>query len=266
LSFANTEFELFLESVDWDGPLRAWEYSRELRLVTSRLASVRLHNCYAFAREELVREIQEYFDAANDILPSKIHFDNEDFGSSLDRPPSTLILEIQEQSMFDSSDKFELLKEYTPSLAVVSTAFLCYRSFVTGVLGSSTTFARQGKLLCAGLAFAGCGMFLLKLADMRNSIKQKVANKMHEYFQQTSFLKSNVDYLTNASKKLMRTKLSDLARSFNSVLAEKEVAVHKQSQEKEELTCTVQFLDNVKFKSTHLLKEFQKIDLNGIKS
>lgn len=152
-SLVNIEFELFMGAVEWKGILHVFEYTKELRIVIGRLASIRLNACYKLSRELTTKEFERIYSTTNEVMA-----DNEkvEFCVDAKNEPNfqNSVLALAEHSAFDGSDRFEMIKDYIPPAAVVSIGILGYRSVVNGVL-RHTPLSKSGKLLFTGLVIAG---------------------------------------------------------------------------------------------------------------
>jgi hypothetical protein len=152
----SSEFELFMESVEWPGVWNAWLYAKQLRQVVCRLAALRLRSCHQFAQEIATSQLIEIHNVTSQYLQNDLEEVQSSVQNGLEYRPHGSILELAELSLLDSSDKFEMAKDYMPSVSMVGVSFLTYRSLVTGILrGSAPSFHRLGKLVCAGVALVG---------------------------------------------------------------------------------------------------------------
>ncbi|KAI8898415.1 P-loop containing nucleoside triphosphate hydrolase protein [Globomyces pollinis-pini] len=233
-SFLN-EFDLFMESTEWDGAIHVWRYAHELRTVVTRLANIRLRSTHSFAQEQCIK----YIEHIETGLPSNllnIEIDKSSIISGLEYQNENALLALSDLDLFDSSDKFDIIKDYVPSVSMLGISFLGYRSLVTGILGrqSSPSFGKLAKLLFTGLAVTGIwkflytyyptgfGMLLFNLSDMKSSIQNKVSVKMHQYFKKSKFVNNQVDLISNQSKRLLTVALKDFNKKFNTILDEQE--------------------------------------------
>lgn len=125
------EFELFMESVEYNGIFDLLEYSKRLRKVVSKLASMRLNSCHSIAAESTTKYLET-------LTNEKIH--------SLKVQPQAINLDL----IFESEDKLVLMQQYLPSVALFSASLLTYRSMLTGLLKNT---GKMGKLItgCIGL-------------------------------------------------------------------------------------------------------------------
>jgi hypothetical protein len=145
-----------MESVEWPGVWNAWVYAKQLRQVVCRLAALRLRSCHQFAQEMATSKLIEIHSATSHYLQTDLEEVKVSVQNGLDYRPHGSILELAELSLLDSSDKFEMAKDYLPSVTIIGVSFLTYRSLVTGILrGSAPSFHRLGKLACAGAALVG---------------------------------------------------------------------------------------------------------------
>jgi hypothetical protein len=255
-----------MESVDWPGAFRVWEYARQLRQVVCRLASLRLRSCHSFAQELCLQEIRDIHDQTLDFFENS-ELDPTDIESGLEYRPHGSVVELADLSLFDGSDKFELLKDYMSSLSMVGVGLLTYRSLTTGILKHSiSSFSRIGKLVCTGIALAGicvlilgCGLFLLKLTDMKHGIQSKVVEKMRQYFTKCDFVKTNQTYLQLTTRRVLHSSIHDYHKTFQTVFEEKKGLVSKQTQCKSEAETQLRALSNLETKTSSLLENLEHV-------
>jgi hypothetical protein len=149
------EFELFLEAVEWKGILNIFEYTKELRAVIGKLASLRLGSSIQFSKDIIAQELANAYKNANEHLSEPLDYNIDGILAVLE-PPNSSNLIMANHSAFDNSDQFDLLKDYIPSISIVSVGLLGYRSSVTGILRfSGSSFSKSTKLLFTGCIMVG---------------------------------------------------------------------------------------------------------------
>lgn len=204
---------MYMESVEWMGPLNVWRYSRKLRSVVCKLGALRLKACHEIAHHLCVEEIQKI------RLLTDEHSRTDGTDALLDMleqfQPQDSLLELSNQSLFDSSDRIDVLKDYVPSLSIMLISFGGYRSLLGGVLKrQSIKVGKISRLLFAGLAIAGLGLLLFKFVDMRRGIQRKITQKMHNYFLESNFVTNNSNYVSSSTRRVLQTGVSELQRRF----------------------------------------------------
>jgi hypothetical protein len=66
-------------AVEWKGVLHVFEYTKELRIIIGRLASIRLKACYKLSHELTTKEFQGIYSTANEVLgdDEKVEFNEK---------------------------------------------------------------------------------------------------------------------------------------------------------------------------------------------
>jgi mitofusin len=151
------EFEPFMDSVEWNGALHVMQYAHELRSVASRLTSVRLRSCHTFAQNSCVEFVSKVEKAVSDCFDSpELRIDTGPIVDGLVPHTHISCIELSDYSLFDSSDKFDILKDYLPSLTIISTSYFGYKSIITALSrNQSASVGKLLKLFFTGLAVTG---------------------------------------------------------------------------------------------------------------
>ncbi|KAJ3323509.1 mitofusin [Boothiomyces sp. JEL0866] len=219
--FSEKTLRNFIE--EWNGAVQVWQYAHELRLVVSRLAFIRLRSCHTFAQEKCLDYVRKITVAAKDCVPSEIEFDESPLHEGLELRSQGSLLDLSDHSLFDSADRFEIIKDFVPALGMVSAGVLGYRSLVTGILKSqSHSFSRIAKLAVTGLAITGVGLLIFKLSDMKATVQSKLTKKLKQYFKDSTFVETNSHYITSTSNRLVRTGVNEFQRRFQYSMDEQE--------------------------------------------
>jgi hypothetical protein len=155
------EFQLFTDSVEWNGIFYLFDYSRQIRQVVCKLASIRFASCIKYARNECENHIYEAHRAVKEALPASenntFEIDTSSF-ENLDSCSNRFLLELPKHSFFDGSDKFEFFKDFLPSVLMGCLSFLGYHSLSLSksyIRNQSLSVIRIGRLMCGGLALTG---------------------------------------------------------------------------------------------------------------
>ena len=146
------EFLYFSESVEWYGCLHAYDYSKNLQRLVVRLASTRLQDCCDDAKLSYMTILQQ-------LRQGQLQIGNfkeleVDYDISISRIES-VPLEIEERMVFNSTDKYEFLADYVPSLACMSLGMLGFGFINSSFWKVSRGFERNGKLVFAGTILGG---------------------------------------------------------------------------------------------------------------
>lgn len=149
---------MFLESVEWNGILGSWEYSRKLRTVTCKLGTYRISACIELAKAECKTQLQKLQNETEGMAKLSEPSEALSLLTSLENSSNEFLLDLPNQTYFDASDKFYILRDFIPSLLMGVASFLGYRSLSTTNIilkHQSMPTVRIGRLLFAGLAITG---------------------------------------------------------------------------------------------------------------
>ncbi|KAJ3274331.1 mitofusin [Terramyces sp. JEL0728] len=255
------EFELFMDTIEWNGAVQVWQYAHELRLVVSRLAFIRLRSCHTFAQEKCLEYSSKISSAAKECsLPNDITLDEGPLHEGLELRSQGSLLDLSDHSLFDSADRFEIIKDFVPALGMVSAGVFGYRSLVTAVL-KSHSLSRLAKLAVAGLAITGVGLLIFKLSDMKATVQSKLSKKLRQYFKDSSFVHSNSHYITSTSQRLLRTGVNDFQRKFQYSMDEQERKFNQQNAAKSKAEEESKIFRNIYKRTAAIKQELQSISL-----
>ncbi|KAJ3256592.1 mitofusin [Boothiomyces macroporosus] len=256
------EFELFMDTVEWNGAIQVWQYAHELRLVVSRLAFIRLRSCHTFAQEKCLDYVRKISSAAKECVPQDIDLDEAPLHEGLELRSQGSLLDLSDHSLFDSADRFEIIKDFIPALGMVSAGVLGYRSLVTGILKSqSHSFSRIAKLAVTGLAITGVGLLIFKLSDMKATVQSKLTTKLKQYFKDSSFVESNSHYISSTSHRLLRTGVNDFQRKFQYSMDEQERKFNLQNAAKSKAEEESRIFSNIYKRAVSIKQELEAISL-----
>lgn len=255
-----------MESVEWHGMFSIWDYSFRLRTVVYKLASIRLSSCTESAQVECIAEIRKIKESTFlGLSPLKLEGD---------MMYETVILEslsildqdnlgLPNQSVFDGADKFEFIKDYSPSVMIGAISFLGYRSLSTGILRlQSASVIRVGRLLFTGLAIFGIGMIVFKLADMKKGIQKKVTEKLTEFFVDSRFVESHSMRVAASAGRIYQSGVYDLQRKFQVLLDRKEGECHDQKETQAVAEHNLQAYETLQGRAVSLQQQLVEIDVD----
>ncbi|KAI8907214.1 P-loop containing nucleoside triphosphate hydrolase protein [Gorgonomyces haynaldii] len=197
------EIDIFLDAVEWEGFWNAWFYANTLRQVVFKLTSIRVRREHEFAKAFTLKSILKFHEQVETLLPSPIPMDT----SIVDDTFSKLSLENEvESSMvrFDTTDTFDILQDYIPSLGFILLGFTGYQGLGWSALNLTTQMSKIGKMSFSAIAIGGIGFLVYSLAEMQTSIKLKTAKKTRTYLENAKFTAKTADLLSSTSRTSLR--------------------------------------------------------------
>ena len=146
-TFVN-EFCYFSESVEWHSFLEAWDYTKRLQRLVTKLAGNRLMDCQNESKILYMTILKQIQEEGSSILESRFDIDsNWDLES--------LGVEIEERLIFNNTDKYDFISEYLPSFGLISMGLMGFKFLNSNYIKLSNPTVKSSKLLCAGIVAGG---------------------------------------------------------------------------------------------------------------
>lgn len=214
------EYELFLDTIEWNGIMSLLDYSYQLRLVVLKLASHRIKSCCNYAENLVTCKIQEIEKNCLD------HIKDFDLGMNENLPEIEPLILVN--TSFGISD---LIRDIIPSVTISGLSVLGYRILCFGSMkAQSGNSVRIGKLMFLGLAIAGCGILVFKLADMKHVVQRHVSSAIHTFLLQSLFVESNVRKVVQPARRMLQNRIYNLQRDFQKALDDRECLCEVESE------------------------------------
>lgn len=254
--FDNAEYEVFMESVDWHGITSIWDYSQQLRSVVFKLSSIRLNYCVNFAEAECKREMERiqglFLEDVKEMEFSMEKIQLQEFDMEALAPV------IPTQPMFGGA---ELFTDLMPSFLIGTISVLGYRAISSGIVKMQTSYSvKIGKLVFAGVAIAGCGLLLFKLADMKRVIQKHVVESLDQHFTSSQFIESNTRRITVTTRRSLQNGIFNLQRQFQKLLDQKESACEEKRETLANTETEILEFDSLLKKASSLKNHLDDLD------
>ncbi|KAJ3329187.1 hypothetical protein HDU91_003913, partial [Kappamyces sp. JEL0680] len=222
----------------------------------SKLAELRIQSCVDHA-QTTVREKIQWLQETTECTDPNQHSPEELVFSAHS------VVEISHQSFFDGSDKFDLVKDFAPPILIGLASLAGYRSLPQGLVrSSSASVSKIGRLVLAGLAISACGMVLLKLADMRRVMQDKIVNRLQQFFVSTKFVETNARQIAGAAHKSLQRNVYSIQRRFQSRLDESESSYLSTVQARADYEKTCQLYRNMEERRRALAIEIETLAID----
>jgi mitofusin len=203
-----TNLDLYADDIDWLGIFYVWQYSKDLRNILYKLASLRLNRCEEYSKKAAKDHLQKILDMASTCASDPIHIDLSVAETMFEAENKPFILNPPDlDDMFDTADKIEVIKEFVPATGLLGLGLLGHYAVTSGILSKASRLGYllgKSRSLFVGVSVIGIGYFCYVLSDMRRVVRRKVLGKIRAHIVESEFIDSAVDRIGKATRRILR--------------------------------------------------------------
>jgi len=277
------DLERYSLEVEYNGFIYAWNYANKLRNHLYQLAAKRAKYCAKFGQKSAAECIEHVKNMIKDVeidesittvlnpaMIDSIMGDEEFLAPKLNGEISNnkniiKAINLEFSDFFNLQDQLELVKDYLPSFAMLASGIYGYHKLATQLIsvGNRIGIENIAKTAFIALGIAGLGSLSFALSNMKNTIEQKVTQKVREHLRTIEYVNNNVDQISKNTRRSLRVVLWDFhnqfSKTFESTIKKREEYEHERRMAED----AKEFFASISKRSEELKKVLSTIDLEN---
>jgi len=277
------DLERYSLEVEYNGFIYAWNYANELRNHLYQLAAKRARYCAKFGQKSAAECIEHVKNMIKDVEidesiiavlnPANIDsiMGDEEFlapklNSEISNNKNIIkAINLEFTDFFNLQDQLELVKDYLPSFAMLASGIYGYHKLATQLIsvGNRIGIENIAKAAFIVLGIAGLGSLSFAISNMKNTIEQKVTQKVRDHLRTIEYVNNNVDRISKNTRRSLRVVLWDFhnqfSKAFESTIKKREEYEHEQRMAED----AKEFFASISKRSEELKKVLSTVDLEN---